>query len=158
MNEIKITLPYNFIPRDYQKALWKYFEEGGRKAAVVWHRRAGKDLNAIHLLTVMAHKRVGTYWHLFPKYKQGKKIAWDGKTKGGSAFRDAFPPELVASVNNTEMKVTFKNGSIYQIVGADDPDSLVGANPIGIVYSEWPLMSPYVREYLRPIILSLIHI
>ena len=152
MNEIQITLPYNFVPRDYQLALWKYFEEGGRKAAVVWHRRAGKDLNAIHLLTVMAHKRVGTYWHLFPKYKQGKKIAWDGKTKGGSAFRDAFPKELVASVNNTEMKVTFKNGSIYQIVGADDPDSLVGANPVGIVYSEWPLMSPFVREYLRPII------
>lgn len=149
---MEISLPYNYIPRDYQLPLWKYFQAGGRRAACVWHRRAGKDLNAIHLLCCKAHERVGTYWHVFPTYKQGKKIAWDGRRKDGVAFRDAFPPELIASVNNTEMKVTFKNGSIYQIIGADKPDSLVGANPIGIVYSEWPLMSPSVREYLRPIL------
>jgi phage terminase large subunit len=149
---MEITLPYNYVPRDYQLPLWNYFQGGGRRAAVVWHRRAGKDLNAVHLINVKAHERVGTYWHLFPTYAQGKKIAWDGKTKAGVPFRAAFPKELVAAVNNTEMKITLKNGSIYQVVGADKPDSLVGANPIGIVYSEWSLMNPSIRDLLRPIL------
>lgn len=147
-----IVLPYNYTPRDYQVPLWEYFENGGKRAAAVWHRRAGKDLNAVHLINTQAHKRVGTYWHLFPTYAQGKKIAWDGMTKDGKSFRSAFPKPLVAGTNNTEMKITLKNGSIYQVVGADKPDSLVGANPIGIVYSEWSLMNPNIRNYLRPIL------
>jgi len=109
-------------------------------------------LNAVHLICTKAHERIGTYWHLFPTYAQGKKIAWDGKTKDGIPFRAAFPKQLVASVNNTEMKITLKNGSIYQIIGADKPDSLVGANPIGIVYSEWSIMNPSLRNLLRPIL------
>lgn len=50
------------------------------------------------------------------------------------------------------MKIELINGSVWQIVGADNFDSLVGSNPVHVTYSEYALMSPKAREYLRPII------
>jgi phage terminase large subunit len=38
------------------------------------------------------------------------------------------------------------------VVGSDNFNSLVGASPAGIVYSEWALANPSARAYLRPII------
>lgn len=151
----EITFPHLYTPRWYQLPLWEYMQKGGfrkKRAAVVWHRRGGKDLNAIHLINTAGAERPGLYWHLFPTYAQGKKIAWDGKTKDGKPFRDAFPASLISGTNHTEMKITLKTGVVYQVVGADKPDSLVGANPVGIVMSEWSLMNPSVWEFLRPIL------
>lgn len=148
----KISLPHNWAPRDYQYPLWKYFQEGGKKASIVWHRRAGKDLFALNHIVTHAHMRKGLYWHILPTYKQGRKIVWNGSTKAGRKFLDHFPSELIEGSNATEMTIRFKNGSIYQVVGADDPDSLVGSNPVGVVFSEWSLMSPHTYDLIRPIL------
>jgi hypothetical protein len=37
-------------------------------------------------------------------------------------------------------------------VGGDKPDSLVGANPVGVVLSEWSLMHPKVWDLIQPIL------
>lgn len=89
---------------------------------------------------------------MFPFYSQGKKIAWDGRTKEGVSFLSSFPEQLVTGKNNTEMKLTLSTGTIYQVVGADKPDTLVGSNPIGVVLSEWSLMSPKVWQLIQPIL------
>jgi hypothetical protein len=52
----------------------------------------------------------------------------------------------------SDMKVTFKNGSIYQVVGTDDVDSLVGTNPVGCIFSEYSLQDPAAWDYIRPIL------
>ena len=39
-------LPHEWAPRDYQIPAWEYLEGGGKRACLVWHRRAGKDLFA----------------------------------------------------------------------------------------------------------------
>jgi hypothetical protein len=151
----EISIPYDFEPRWYQRPLWSYFQKGGfkkKRGVMVMHRRGGKDLNAINLIATSTMEEPGLYWHLFPTYAQGKKIAWDGKTKTGRSFLSAFPEQLVAGKNNTEMKITLKNNSIYQVVGADKPDSLVGPNPKGIVFSEWSIMNPKIWEFLQPIL------
>lgn len=149
---MEISFPYGYDPRWYQEPLWKFMQTGGKRAIAVWHRRGGKDLTAINLTATLSMLKVGLYWHMFPTYAQGKKIAWDGKTKEGKPFRDAFPKELVSSVNNTEMKMTLSTGQIYQVVGADKPDSLVGPNPLGIIFSEWSLMSPVIWDLMQPIL------
>jgi phage terminase large subunit len=151
-----ITIPHNYTPWDHQWNLWEYFQRDvpHLRGVGVWHRRAGKDISAVNLLGAKAMQRRGLYWHLFPTYQQGRKIAWDGMTSDGDRFIDTFPPDLVESVNNTNMKVTLKGGSIYQIVGGDDPDALVGANPVGIILSEWSLMNPKVWEYVEPMLLA----
>ncbi len=149
-----IVLPYNYKPRFYQLPAWKYMQgtEEGKRAACVWHRRAGKDLFGINVVSVKAQERVGTYWHLLPTYKQGRAIVWNGSTRDGRQFLDHFHPDLVAAKNNTEMRVTFQNGSHYQVVGTDDVNSLVGTNPIGCIFSEYSLHDPAAWNYLRPIL------
>lgn len=149
-----VTLPYNYRPRNYQIPAWSYMEgpEEGKRAVAVWHRRAGKDLFAINLIGCKAHERIGTYWHLLPTYKQGRNIVWNGFTRDGRKFLDHFPKELVAGENATEMRITFKNQSIYQVVGTDNIDSLVGTNPVGVVFSEYSLQDPGAWDYIRPIL------
>lgn len=122
------------------------------RAVCVWHRRAGKDFTVLNICATKAFERVGLYWHVFPTYNQGRKIAWQGKNREGVPFLSAFPDQLIDSKNNTEMRITLVNGSIYQVVGADDPDRLVGSNPVGIIFSEWSLMSPVIWKFLRPIL------
>ena len=128
---------------------------GGKRAVAVWHRRAGKDLTTVNIIAVEATKRPGLYWHLFPTYNQGRKIAWDGMTGAGRKFIDHFPKEMIAGQpNNTEMKINFKNGAIYQVVGSDNPDRLVGANPVGVILSEYALQDPRAWDYIRPILVE----
>jgi phage terminase large subunit len=148
----KITLPHNWSPRNYQLPVWKYLEAGGKRAVSVWHRRAGKDLTAIHYCATATQKRVGLYLHVLPFYKQGRKIVWNGMDRLGKKFLDAFPEELIESRNEQDMMLRLKNGSIYQVIGSDNVDSLVGINPVGIILSEYSIQDPHVYDYLRPIL------
>jgi hypothetical protein len=103
----------------------------------------------------MSQRRVGTYWHLLPSQRQGRKVIWEGIDKQGRRMIDqAFPPELRVSTNNTEMIIKFKNGSIFQVVGSDSYDALVGANPIHVTFSEWALSKPTAWDFIRPILLE----
>lgn len=149
---MKITVPIDWKPRPYQLPLWKFLESGGKRAVAVWHRRAGKDLCSINWCAVSALTRPGLYWHLFPTYNQGRKIAWDGMTREGRKFIDHFPEQVQEARNNTEMRLTLKNGSIYQVVGTDNIDRLVGANPLGVIFSEYALQDPRAWDYIRPIL------
>ena len=147
-----VYLPYKWKPRAYQLPMWEFLERNGKRGVAVWHRRAGKDLFSINWCAVAAHQRVGLYWHLLPTYNQGRKIVWNGFTKEGRRFIDAFPKELVAAKNDTDMRITLRNGSIYQVVGTDDSDRLVGTNPVGCVFSEYSLQDPKAWDIIRPIL------
>jgi|TARA_Y100000296_G_scaffold75841_1_gene95922 hypothetical protein len=147
-----ITIPHDWKPRDYQHHLWNYLQKGGKRAVAVWHRRAGKDLLSINWCVTSAIQRKGLYWHLLPTYNQGRKIVWDGMTKEGRAFLEHFPKELWNRVNNTDMRLELKNGSIYQVVGTDNVDRLVGSNPVGVVFSEYSLQDPRAWNLVRPIL------
>ena len=150
---MQISLPNKWTPRAYQLPAWKVMEQQKqRRGVMVWHRRAGKDLTAINFIGVAAHLRIGLYWHLLPTYNQGRKIVWNGFTKDGRRFLDHFPKELIAKQNDTDMRITFKNGSIYQVIGTDDCDKLVGTNPIGCVFSEYSLHDPKAWDMIRPIL------
>jgi len=50
------------------------------------------------------------------------------------------------------MKIEFKSGSIWQVVGSDNFNSLIGSPPVGIVYSEWSVANPMAHAYLSPIL------
>lgn len=152
----QITLPNNFSPRPYQNALMGAMDRGVKRACAVWHRRAGKDAVAIHQTSKMAHQRKGLYWHMLPTQRQARKVVWDSFTKSGERLIDqAFPRELrKGDPNNTEMKIPLRCGSLWQLVGSDNYDALVGSNPIGVVFSEWSLTDPRILDYVRPILLE----
>lgn len=150
----RITLPNGWTPRDYQLPMWNYLENGGKHAEAVWHRRSGKDEVALHRTAVAAHERVGNYWHMLPEYSQARKAIWDAVNPhtGKRRIDEAFPLELRSFTRNQEMQIGLKVGSIWQVVGSDRYNSLVGSSPAGIVYSEWALANPAARAYLRPMI------
>lgn len=127
--------------------------DGGKRGVAAWHRRAGKDSIALNWTAAAAHIRTGTYWHMLPEQAQSKRVIWDGIDREGRRMIDqAFPPEIRASTNNTEMKIALKCGSMWQCVGSDNYNSLVGANPVGVVFSEWALADPAAWDFIRPIL------
>lgn len=151
---MRIRIPHEWQPRSYQRPLWDYLERGGREAIAVWHRRAGKDEVGLHRACVAAHERPANYWHMLPEAAQARKAIWGAVNPrtGKRRIDEAFPHELRKTTRDHEMVIEFKSGASWQVVGSDNFNSLVGASPAGIVYSEWALANPSARAYLRPII------
>lgn len=87
-------------------------------------------------------------------YEQARKAIWEAINphSGKRRIDEAFPPELRKRTDNSSMTIEFVNGSIWKVVGSDNPDSLVGAPPAGIVFSEWALSNPSAWAYLAPIL------
>lgn len=135
-------------------ALWEYLENGGKRAVEVAHRRWGKDDVALHFTATAMIERVGNYWHMLPQYNQARKVVWDAVNPRTAKRRinEAFPVELRAKTRRQEMAIEFKNGSIWQLVGSDNYNAIVGSPPIGIVFSEWALANPMTWAYLAPIL------
>jgi hypothetical protein len=149
------TLPHNgWRPRPYQQDLWNYLERGGKRAVAIWHRRAGKDEVCLHWTASAAHMRVGVYWHMLPEANQARKAVWDAVNPhtGKRRINEAFPQGLRESTRETDMAIRFRNGSLWQLVGSDNYNSLVGSPPVGVVFSEFALADPSAWGYLRPIL------
>ena len=148
-----VRLPHRFIARSYQREILDaVFNQSYRHIYFVAHRRSGKDKLCINLLTIAACRRVGTYLYLFPQHNQARKVIWKGIDGNGMRFLDHIPKELIAKSNSTEMYVELINGSVIQLGGSNKFDALMGTNPVGIVYSEFPLHNPMARQYLNPIL------
>jgi hypothetical protein len=148
-----IALPYGFTLREYQKPLWNaVMHLGFDRGFVVWPRRNGKDLTFLNLILAKAMQRVGLYLYMGPFYTQIRNIIWEGADKEGRRFLDYIPKELIKSKKESRMQVELINGSILRLCGADNIDSVVGGNPIGIVFTEYSLHKPEAWDYLRPIL------
>lgn len=153
----EITVPANgWEPRSYQRPAWNAWANGIRRQLLIWHRRAGKDDLALNQFAVAAHLRPANYWHCLPMYEQARKAIWEAVDPhtGKRRIDTAFPMDLRKRTDNTSMTIEFKTGAIYRVVGSDNPDSLVGAPPAGIVFSEWALANPSAWAYLSPILLE----
>lgn len=148
-----ITLPHNFTPRPYQLPFFQAMDGGKRRAVLVDHRRAGKDKSAFNFMVKESFRRVGVYYYFFPTYQQGRKVLWDGIDRDGFKFLDHIPAAVrKGDPNQTEMKVNLVNGSLIQVVGSDNIDTVVGTNPVGCVFSEYPLQDPSGWDFVRPIL------
>lgn len=149
---LQIAIPNRFTPRPYQAQAMRYFDGGGKRGVYCWPRRSGKDRTFLHQTAKAGHQRIGTYYHLLPSHTQARKVIWDALDGGERVIDQAFPIELRASTNETEMKIRFRNGSLWQLVGADYYDSLMGSNPVGMVISEAALTDPRAWNFFRPIL------
>ena len=146
-----VEIPYKYRPYKTQLPIWDFFHNGGRFAAIMAHRRFGKDLLAINLIASMMFQRPGVYWHALPSREQAVKAVWEGKRKDGMAYLDHFPEEIIHHKYETQKMIKMHNKSLYRLVGADS-DNLVGAGPIGIVLSEYSLMGASTWQYLSPML------
>jgi phage terminase large subunit len=152
MTKISLTLPFEYTPRPYQVPLLSAIDSGYKRACVLWHRRSGKDLTLLNMVAKKMYERVGAYYYFLPTYNQAKKIIWNGMDREGHKFLDHIPQELRLRTNDSEMLIETKNGSIFQLVGTNNIDSIVGTNPIGCVFSEYSLQDPKAWDFIRPIL------
>ena len=153
--EIEIRLPNNYKCRPYQEAFWRAAKAGFKRFVLVWHRRAGKEKTCWNYLIMQACRKVGIYYYFFPHFSQGRKILWDGIDKDGMRLLRHIPEALIeGNTNSTEMKIRLRNGSLIQIIGTNNIDSIVGTNPIGCVFTEYSLQDPRAWQFIRPILVE----
>jgi phage terminase large subunit len=141
-----------YQPREYQIPIIKAFDNGFKRIVQIWHRRAGKDLTTLNLVIGEMVQRVGNYYYFYPTYGQGRKALWDNKTKDGKSYLSFFPKQLIKRQNNHEMKIELTNGSLFQIIGLENVDNVMGPNPRGCVFSEYSLLNPRAWDLIRPIL------
>lgn len=140
--------------RSYQKPLIDAIENKGfKKVLAILPRRAGKDFTAFNLCIRQCLKKVCVVYYIFPTYSMAKKVIWESITNDGNRFLDYIPPQVIESTNSTNMQIRFKNGSLLQLIGSDNPQHIRGTNPYGVVFSEYALQHPSVyTEIVRPIL------
>lgn len=93
-------------------------------------RKFGKTTFALKKALDWLAKPGSTVWFISPTYRQGKLIAW-------SEFKRLIPNEALGKKpNDTDLTITLKNGSQLFIMGSDDPDSLRGPAPTGVIFEE----------------------
>jgi len=98
------------------------------------HVRAGRKFGK----TVYTMKKIldwlgppgSVVWYISPTYRQGRLISW-------SQIKRMIPQEAFAKKpNDQDMMITLKNGSELYYMGSDDPDSLRGPAPTGVIFEE----------------------
>lgn len=139
----------------------RYFTDGGsdgrgKRAVLCYHRRGGKDLSAMHMTAMLMHRRVGVYWHVFPTAEQGRKAIWtEFRSDGKRIMENVFPAAIRKSPRDwspsSEMVVELKCGSIWRLMGSDKIE-VVGAGPVGVVFSEYALAKPNTWELVSPML------
>lgn len=146
----------NFKPRPYQLPILKALDSGFKRVLAILPRRAGKDITALNYVIRQMYEYPGVYYYIFPTYSQAKKVIWDSMTNDGKRILDYFPNELVTQKNAQELKIRMKtrsgDESLFQLIGSDNYDSLMGTNPKGCVFSEYALQDPIAYQYIRPIL------
>lgn len=125
------------------KAQDDIFGDPSRFKVVVAGRRFGKTVLALCFLLYCANmKRNSINWYTAPTYRQAKQIAW--------RMLQSFAPHA-ASKNETDLSMTFLNGSTVALRGADNYDSLRGVGLDALVLDEYADMAAEVwTEVLRP--------
>ncbi len=149
--------------RSYQKEPRTAYDRGIRRFLTLWHRRAGKDRSWCSFTLEKMLQRQGVYFHIFPSLNQGRRDLWDNVLKEtidgverSITINDMFPPELVIGSDEGEMQKKLINGSIWQVMGADNDEAIArmrGPNPIAAILSEFSHGSKMEKAYdtLSPI-------
>ena len=116
-----------------------------RFICVVAGRRFGKTHLSIRQLCYHAKEPDSVVWYCAPTYRQAKQIVW---RKLKNKLQDL---RWTKKVNESELSIELKNGSIISLKGADNADSLRGVGLDYLVMDEFADIDPEAwYEVLRP--------
>jgi len=116
-----------------------------RFICVVAGRRFGKTHLSIRQLCYNARLPDQNVWYVAPTYRQAKQIVW---RKLKHKLQDL---RWTKRVNESELTIELKNGSLISLKGADNADSLRGVGLDYLVMDEFADIDPEAwYEVLRP--------
>lgn len=85
-------------------------------------------------------------YYFAPFMKQAREIMWASRR-----IQSFGPWEWVESVNDTEMRIRFNNGSFIKLEGSDNDQALRGIKPRGLViYDEYKDFRPEFHDAMDP--------
>lgn len=144
---MNLTFPNLDNLNQFQKEV--ILESPQRFKVLRWHRRSRKTTTAVNETIKQALIRKGLYWHVFPTYGEAKDVIW----RQPDMLFGIVPPELIKKKNEVDLTVELINGSIYQLKGADNPDSLRGRGVVGAILDEFSLMKFQTwEEIIQPMV------
>lgn len=125
------------------------FYDGSKRLFLSLGRRYGKStlMSYMAVRWALSHPRSSCYL-VGPFLQQAREIF----LSTGSLLH-ICPPEL-CTVNRTEGRVTFENGSFVRVVGADDPESLRGIKASILLCDEIKDFRPAVLDTLTPALID----
>lgn len=132
-NATKIKIPYK--PRRWSHGLHTTTK---RWIALIIHRRGGKTTAAFnHLQRDALNIPNSRYAYVAPTHRQAKRIVW-----GMAKYYAQNCPGV--KFNESELLITYQNGSEILILGASNADALRGMGLWGAFLDEYPQMSPLI--------------
>lgn len=150
---MSVTIPTKEYLDNLKPYQLEYLQAKEKFRVLMWHRGSHKTTDMLNNSLIEALKVKGLYWFISPYLNQGISTVW--KDPNTSIFR--WIPEGALKhlkVNNSDYSITFPNGSVWQLKGADKPDSLRGPKPIGITVDEYGEIAKRWGSELREAILE----
>jgi phage terminase large subunit len=150
-----------FLSRSYQRPFMGAYARGDfDRFYRVWPRRAGKDdcelcARIDHIIHQESLGIIANYWTIFPTFAWARRAMWDNICGHNMRMVEHVPVNARAGRNwldETNMQAHFRRGSILQLFGAKNPNSVRGPNPVDVALSEWAQCNPSVLSVVRPIV------
>lgn len=109
-------------------------------------RKWGKSEFCIYSLWrwALLHPNSACYY-LAPQQKQAKEIIW-----ASYRIQKFGPKKYIKKIDNTELRITFSNGSFIKVDGSDNYDSYRGITPDFVVYDEFKDFNYRFHEGMAP--------
>lgn len=148
-----MEVPLHWNPREYQLDFLRGIQEA-RFAVLEWSRRAGKDMTCWNYAISEMVKEPMNVVLVFPTKEQGFKAFWTNVENDGFKTIEHIPKELILTQTNSpdNMTIVLKNGSMFTLLGATNPEALRGANGKIYILSEFVDIPSGVLGVIRPIV------
>lgn len=141
----KITIPYT--PREWQTLA---SQNMNRFTVLVVHRRAGKTVfDVVQSIgyALSCPKPRAQCAYIAPFREQAKKVAWDEYKEKLENLRR----KNLVEFNESELKITFKNGAKIYLMGAENPEAIRGMYFDHVVLDEYKDMpSDFFEKVIGP--------
>ncbi|MEO9387046.1 hypothetical protein [Chromobacterium phragmitis] len=124
------------------------FSDNHRFRVVVAGRRWGKSQISKILIMKYAAVKNRLIWYVAPSYRMSKQIMWP-------ELLASIPKKWIKKVNETNLSIKLVNGTLIELKGADNPDSLRGVGIHFLVMDEVQDITPDAWiKVLRPTLAS----
>jgi len=109
-------------------------------------RKFGKTEIILYILWRWAQSNPGSScYYISPFQKQSKEIVWANRR-----VQTFGPPRWLHSINNTELRLNFENGSFIKCDGSDNFEAYRGIEPHLLIMEEYKDHRPEFMEAMRP--------
>ena len=115
-------------------------------------RKWGKTEVIIYCLWRWALLNPGqSCYYICPTLKQAREIVWKSRDRRGRLRIQEFGnQEFIQSIDQSEMRITFTNGSFIKVDGSDNFDAWAGISPNMLVLDEFRSFRPEFFTVMNP--------